>query len=350
MNMKKMLMVAAALGAALSFVACKKTAQPSFAPKLDLSKSVDATQWLDNLDDAKIAAQQADKKIILFFSADDQDQLSVILKENLLNKDEFLADITGDYVLVNLDFSNSRYEQAQEDEALSAALEENMKLATVYGVQMSPMFFLLTKEGYPITALFYDTTLQTADDFRNEIAQNAEAIATFDAAYAALNTGSDEDKVRAIDALYEIADPRQTYVFAPLAEQVLALDPKNKTGLLGKYVLALADARATNAALDNDPQGMAAAFVDAAKNKFLSPEEKQQAYYYAGYFLAGSGDPDYAQIKKYVQASYDAAPDSDRAPQIALLLQAIDERMSEPAQDESQADAPATDSGAPAAE
>ncbi len=336
--MKKMLMFAAALVAAFSFAACKKTTRQSFAPRLDLSKTVDATRWLDNLDNAKIAAQQADKRIILFFSADDQDQLSVILKENLLDKDEFLADITGDYVLVNLDFSNSRYEQAQENEALSATLEENLKLATIYGVQMSPMFFLLTKEGYPITALFYDTTLQTTDDFKKEIELNAEAIAAFDAAYAALGAGSDEDKVRAIDALYAIADKRQTYAFAPLAEQVLALDPKNKTGLAGKYVLALADAQATAAALDKDPQAMAQAFADAAKNKFLSPEEKQQAYYYAGYFLAGSGDPDYAQIKKYVQASYDAAPNSDRAPQIALLLQSLDDRMSAPTQDEGEAD------------
>ena len=321
--MKKMLMFAA-LAAMLSLAGCKKTPQSAFAPRLDLSKAVDATRWLDNLDDAKIAAHQSGKDIILLFSADDQDHFSRMLKDSLLDSEAFIADITRDYVLVNLDFSSGLYEQSAEDEAIAAALEANMKLATVYGIEITPSFFLLSKEGYPITPLFYDDTLRTAEEFRDEIAQEGEAIAAFRAVYERIGTGSNEDKVRAIDDLYGLADPRQTYLLAPLAEQVLALDPTNKTGLLGKYALALADAQATDAALDNDPERMTEAFAAAAENKYLTPDERQQAYYYAGYFLAGVGDPDYEQIKGYLQKSIDAAPDSEQAPQIARLLQMID--------------------------
>lgn len=328
--MKKIVFFAVALVAAGALFGCKKQATTSVgSEKLDLRKKVDASVWLDNLTDGKIAAQQADKKIVLFFSADDQDQLSQILKDNLLNKSEFLADITNDYVLVNLDFSNDLYEKSLEDETLSATLEANMKLATVYGVQMSPMFFLLTKEGYPIVPLFYDDTLKTTEDFRSEFETNADDIAAFEEAYAKTTEGSNEEKVQAIDALFELVDPRQTYLFTPLAQQVLTLDPKNKTGLVGKYVLAVADAQATDAAMNNDPQAMVDVFAEAAKNKYLNADEKQQAYYYAGYFLAGSGSPDYDLIKEYVQKSYDAAPTSERAPQIAQLLEVIDQRIAD---------------------
>ena len=337
--MKKIVLFACAVLSAFTLASCKGKDAPAasssiLTEKLDLSKKVDASNWLDNLADGKIAAQQADKKIILFFSADDQDVVSAALKKTLLTTPDFLQAATAKYVLVNLDFSNELYEQSLEDEALSAKLEANMKIATVYGVQMSPAFYLLTKEGYVITELQYDgmQTAGTVASFEEEIDAHAEEIVTFETAYAKTTAGTDEEKVQAIDALYELIDQRQTYVFAPLASQVITLDPKNKTGLVGKYVLAVADAEATDAALNNDPETMVAVFEKAAKNKFLNGDEKQQAYYYAGYFLAGSGNPDYDKIKDYIQKSYNAAPESERAPQIANLLTMIDQRMQETAE------------------
>lgn len=306
-------------------------------------KKVDASKWLDSLADGKIAAQQADKKIILFFSADDQDNLSAMLKENILNKDEFVAAATEKYVLVNLDFSESVYEATQVDENASSAekkaakeaekrLEENMDAATQYSVQMSPAFYLLSKEGYVITQLVFDDTLSSIDGFNAEIDSHAEEITAFDSALAKTAQGTNLEKVSAIDDVYNLTDRRFAYALAPLAKELLKLDTKNESGLAGKYIIELAQVEATDAALHNDIENMISAFEKAAENSLLTASEKQQMYYYAGFYLGGSGSTDYEKVREYIQKAYDADPESDVAPDIQNLLRIVDERIAETAQ------------------
>ncbi|MBQ6780317.1 MAG: thioredoxin family protein [Treponema sp.] len=325
--MKKIGFFAAAILTAFVFTSCG-------------TKKVDATKWLTSLTDGKIAAQQADKKIILFFSADDSDNLSETLKENLLNKDEFIAAETAKYVLVNLDFSESLYEATQVDENASSAdkkaaeaaqkqLEENMNVATYYTVQMSPTFYLLSKEGYVITPLTFDDETTSIEQFDAEIASHSEEITAFEDALAKTTEGSNVDKVEAIDALYAMTDRRFAYLLTPLAKQVLKLDSKNESGLVGKFVFEIAQAEATDAALHNDVEKMVKSFETAAEHKHLDADQKQLMYYYAGYYLANTGSTDYARVRDYIQKSYDTNPESDIASEIQNLIRIIDERIND---------------------
>jgi len=307
------------------------------------TRRIDATKWLNSFSDAKTAAQQADKKIILFVSADDSDNLSAVLKENILFKDEFVAAETQKYVLVNLDFSESVYEAAQVPEDASSAekkaaaaakkqLEENMDVATYYSVQMSPTIYLLSKEGYVIVQLVLDDAVTSIEAFDAEVDSHAEKIKAFDEALEKTKKGTNLEKVSAIDDFYALTERRHAYHLAPLAREVLKLDPKNESGLAGKYVIELAQVEATDYALKNDMSGMATAFEKAAKNDLLTAEQKQEMYYYAGYYLGGSGSTDYTRVRDYIQKAYDACPDSDVAPEIQNLIHIVDERIAETSQ------------------
>ncbi len=328
--MKKIGFFAAAILTALVMVSCG-------------GKKIDSSKWLDNFEEAKSAAQKENKQIILFFSADDSDNLSLTLKENLLFKDEFVTAETAKYVLVNLDFSESKYQAAQVDETASATekkaaekahkqLDENMNVATYYSVQMSPTFYLTSKEGYYITQLVFDDTLSSVEGFEQEIASHEEEINTFTETLARTTQGSNLEKVSAIDDMYSITDRRFAYLLAPLAREALKLDPKNESGITNKFIVELAQVEATEAALSNDVEKMIAVFDKAAENKLLSAEQKQQMYYYAGYYLGGMGSTDYERVRDYIQKAYDADPQSEVASNIQNLLRIVDERIAETSQ------------------
>jgi thioredoxin-related protein len=322
--MKKMIrLLGIMIAAAMMFTACSKKIK------------VDSTKWIDNLTDGKTAAAQENKKVILFFSADENDEVSSNLKAKVFNTDAFLNTLTPKYVLVNLDFSNSLFDKTQvektaskEDKKTAAALEaklkDNMKQATFYNVQGSPAFYILTKEGYVVTPITVEGDLDSVDAFTKILDSKAEDIAKYDEMLAATKTGSKEDQIKAIDALYEKTEPQMRYLLSDLSKKLIKLDSKNKSGFVGKHILACANSEAMTAYLDQQPKQAAEAFAKAGKNKNLSADEKQQAFYTAGYLLGQSGSDDYKSMRKYFQASYDAKSDSEHADQIKQMISIVD--------------------------
>ena len=333
------------MAAAMAFTACSKKVK------------VDSTKWIDNLTDGKAAAVQENKKVILFFSADENDEVSSNLKAKVFNTDAFINTLTPDYVLVNLDFSNSLFDKTQVEDtaskedkktaaALEAKLKDNMKQATFYNVQGSPTFYILTKEGYVVTPLTVEDGLDSVDAFKKILDSKTEDIAKYDEMLAATNKGTKEDQVKAIDALYEATEPQMRYLLSGLSKKLIKLDSKNKSGFVGKHVLACANADAMTAYLNEQPKQAAEAFAKAGKNKNLSADEKQQAYYTAGYLLGQSGSNDYKSMRKYFQASYDAKPDSEHADQIKQMISIVDNMEQQAAEEAKKAkDAKKTGTG-----
>jgi hypothetical protein len=105
------------------------------------------------------------------------------------------------------------------------------------------------------------------------------------------------------------------------------LDPKNESGALGKHLLALANGTATDAFLQQDIQGASGAFAAVAENSYLTPDEKQEAYYTAAYLLAQAGTTDYASIRTFAQQAYDAAPESEHADMIKAFIGQVEQQI-----------------------
>ena len=298
-NSKKNLKILAGAVLLLSLVSC--------------GKKIDSSVWLSNLDDAKKAAQTENKKIFIFFSGDDFDEKSSSLKQKVFTTEEFLKTYTEKYVLVNLDYSNSRYDEEQD------GLKRDMIWAERYNVNSMPYFMILSKEGYVITALSIEDNADS-DSVRIAFSEAEETIFKFDESLAKTQKGTDAERLAAIDEIFDHTDPGQTYHLTPLNKLYLSLDKKNETGNWGKHLFALAYAEAEDFLLENESEKASEVFEKLSKNKFLSPDDVQGALYTAGYLLASSGSSDYARIKDYFQKAYDASPDSESASQIKQVI------------------------------
>ncbi len=284
------------------------------------------------------AALRENKQIILFFSSD-EDEKSPALKENLLETADFLTALTEKYVLVNLDFSASRFESVmapvpedskREEKAQAEArarLTKDMKTAMAVAAQGSPAFYLLTKEGYPVAAFAIDAEATAGEFVASMNEQTKDALEAYTKLLSAADSATGSDKVRALDAVFEATNAEWRYLVLSFSRQIVQLDKNNDSGVVGKHILALANGRATDLFLEQDVKGASAEFVNAAQNALLTAEEKQEAYYTAGYLLAQGGSTDYDAIQGLLQLAYDAAPESAHAADVRLLINAVAERI-----------------------
>ena len=146
---------------------------------------------------------------------------------------------------------------------------------------------------------------------------------------SATESGSDADRLAAIDQLFELTDPQHRYLLVDLSGLYVKLDKKNETGNVGKHIVAIANANAVQAYMDQDPVAASDQFANAAKSKYLSTVEKQQCYYTAGYLYAQSAPNDFKKIKSYFEKSYNADPESPHAEQIQNMIKMLEERIAE---------------------
>lgn len=336
-KMKKLKIFTAVAAAVLLLAGCSKK---DTAETRKPSENIDSSKWIDNLIDGKAAAERENKKVFLFFSGDDQDQSSARLKENVFNTSDFMEKMTESYVLVNLDFSNSLFDAASadplasEEEKAEAAkiwvtLEENMRDAGLYNIQATPSFYLLTKEGYVIAEMIFDQEPKNADDFFSAYGAMEEQIAEYENILASAQKGKKDDRLVAINKLFDRTEPQLRYLLTDLSADYIKLDKKNSTGMVGAHIVAIANAHAVQAYLDQDPLAASEEFAKAAQSKYLDSDQKQQCYYTAGYLLAQSGTTDYAKVKEYLQEAYDAAPESSYASTIQSMIRMMEENYGE---------------------
>jgi thioredoxin-related protein len=323
--MKKASAVAAALIAlSMIFTACGKKA------------TVDQYGWYHDFDDAKKVAKKQSKNILLLISMDGDDDGSKTLKKDIFDTNDFRKNVSKDFVLVNLDFSKEASEEAKAPanatdkeqksaEKKAALLKKNMKVASMYNVQTTPAVFIVTKDGYYIAAIEYDSTVNTAAAYIKVLTGKAADIKTVTDLVKTVHKTSGIEEVKAIDKLFEATRPEYQLLLADLCRSVPELDKKNESGLVGKYVMAAAYADASGLFRDGNYVGASKIFSDAAVNKYLKAEDKMQAYYTAAYLLGSSGSTDYPKMLELLQKSYDAAPDkeSDNAKQVKNTLEMV---------------------------
>ena len=297
--MKKLAILASSLLLALSLLSC--------------GKKIDSSVWLSNLEDGKKAAQAENKRIFLFFSGDDFDEKSASLKSNLFNTEEFISTYTEKYVLVNLDYSNSRYDGEQE------GLTEDMKIFERYNAKGLPYFLVLSSEGYLISQLAFDSSADL-DTARITFTEAEEKITRFEETLAKTKTGSTEERLAAINEIFDNAEPAVAALLSDLNKLYLSLDKNNASGESSKHLIALTYATAQEFFMEEQPEKASNEFVKLAKNKILTDSEKQMSYYTAGYLLIQSGSNDYKTVQEYLKLAYDANPESEEAQNIQMAI------------------------------
>ena len=186
--------------------------------------------------------------------------------------------------------------------------------------------------------MVFENKPESVEDFFAGYNPLVEEIAEYENTISAARSGKTEDRLAAINRLFEKTDPQLRYLLADFCSDYIKLDKKNSTGMVGSYVVALANSNAVQHYLDQDPLAASEEFATAAKSKFLEPEQKQQCFYTAAYLFASSGTDDAVKVKDYLQKAYDVAPDSEYAESILSMMRMMEEKYGESA--EPPADAP----------
>ena len=255
--------------------------------------------------------------------------------------------VPSKYAVFHADFSQKAYqkmsapddattEQQQLANTYTTIMQKNYQLAILLGVSQMPAAFLCTKEGYVVAEIECDDFSDKAL-LENKLNSYAAELDRFNKLVAQTKKGSATEKVEAIDGIFIATNQTYRTFLLPLVQTAIDLDKTNETGLVGKFILAQAQAQSMFAYSQGDVEEAVKQYLNAANNEFLKDEEKQECFYTAAYLVTASGSTDYEGIIEYMQTAYDLAPNSAKAPAIKdaiAYFETVAEKSSE--YDESQ--------------
>lgn len=285
--------------------------------------TADKFGWYSDFGEAKDAAKQSNKSIILYFSALDTDGKSAEWNDKIFKTTEFKKKFSSDFVFCNIDFSDSRFNDAYgaeaKDDQLRQKLSEDMILPSYYAVESLPAVFVLTKQGYVISPLAIEENYDIAD-VQAEIEKSSERRTQITKLLTTISTGKKDETLKAIDELYDLTEDEYKFLLEDLHEKYIELDKNNESGGTVDHIFALANARAQKAFFENDYEKTIEQLELPLQYEILTPKNRQETYYNVGYFLAMSGSTDYQRMIDYFQKAYDAAPESEYAENIQQMI------------------------------
>ena len=353
---KKMIIIISAAAAAVVAVAAAVVFL--VLPMIKNSVKADEFGWYHDYAAAVKIAEKSGKSVLLLASETGEDKDSKALKDTILNTKAFTSAAKKDFVLVNIDVTQAEYqktvaaENATEKEQKAAEekagkFKENMDVLSRYRTQVTPSVYIATKDGYFVSYIVYDSSITTPDAYLKMLAGKTEDIKKVNDLSEKVRKSTGIDKVKAIDALYESTDQNYRDFLVGLYREIPELDKKNETGLVSKYVLATANSDAIALYSKGDYPGAAKVFADAAAGGKLDKADVQQSYYTAGYLLGSVGSQDYKSMLTYLQAAFDADPQSEHAPSIQKAIDYV--KTMEAAAEKAAADTKSSGTEAPAA-
>ena len=208
-------------------------------------------------------------------------------------------------------------------------MQKNTQYATMLNVTETPVIYLLSKEQYLVTGLFYDDENRTLDGFKAVLAEKDSLISDMHKMIYQTKIGNSEEKVRSIDALYEATSPSYRYFLIDLVESVPKLDPSNKTGLVGKYLYEAAASKADKAIVAGDIKTAVQTYVEIADEELVPAESRQQALYTAAYMCSMTELEDLSVVLNYLEKAIRVAPESEDVPAIKRVIAALTNQSQE---------------------
>lgn len=273
-----------------------------------------------DMDSGLAAAKKSSQSVLVFITQEGEDEHSASFMETV-RSDEVQGQIASKYALVHMDFSQSAFQKTVvrdadskevQEEAKKAAdvMQKNSRFAALINPEFTPAVYMFTSEGYYVSHLVLKGD-EKADGFMVALKADEVKLNAIREMIAKTKVGKSLEKVSAIDALFEATQPEYRFFLIDLVNEAINLDKKNKSGLMSKYIITRTEYDAMICFYDNNASGAVNAYVKAAKEKFLSAEEKQQAYYMAALVLVKSSGPESVpMIVNYLEKSLEAAPKS----------------------------------------
>lgn len=290
--------------------------------------------WYIDFEKAQTAAEKSGKSLLVFFSGDDWDGKSASFKQSIGNAKGFAPALKKDFILVNIDFSQKEYEsiwdvpedasekQKKYAQKMKELYEEKEYVAELYNLSEYPSIYLSTAEGY-VSAKIPINEDDTLESFLKKIDDEKERVQVCTGIAKAISERKGIAKVKAIDDLYNVIPSDYRSSISDLIEEVLVLDKKNETGLVGKYQIQNAYTQAIGFAQTQDSKAASEVFVKLTESPYLTTEEKQEAYYTAAYVLTSSSDFDFERMLYLLDKAIETAPESENVSEIQGTIDAL---------------------------
>ncbi len=264
-------------------------------------------KWETDLEAAKKSAATNKKNIFALFTGSDWCTYCIMLEKEVFSKDDFLKKISGDYVLLMVDFPQ-RKPLPEEQQAKNNKLSEN------YGIEGFPTVLLLDYEGKAYAKTGYEEggpekyienlkKLQLKKDERDKAITEAKAKQGVAKATALIGV---------LKSLGEL--PKLQY--KDLESEIFAADPEDKSGYKKMVELQEKINGLDQLIIDFLQNGK----VDEAKNKidkFLETEklegEDKQKVLILKVFTYEPNPGNYAEIEKLLKSIIEIDPKSGSA-------------------------------------
>ena len=317
----KILLISMITLASLTLVSCGKA-------------NVDSNGCYSDFDEANKVANKKNQDMLIFVTMNGDDAYSQSFTDTIIRNEKFKDEIASKYVVVRMDFSKSSYEAtvAAEDandtakknaEKRADMMQRNTNFANLLNVTVTPITYLFSKEKYLITSLYYDSAEKSYEEFKYLLDSKADAISEMHKMIYQTKIGTPEEKMSAINDLYEATAPDARHFLVDLLSSTKKIDPSNKSGLLGKLIYAAADAKSIIGMNKGDARYAVDAYLALENEDSVAPYEKQQAIYTAAYLCSMTELEDLSVVIGYLNKAISIYPESEEVPAIQHVIEAL---------------------------
>ena len=276
--------------------------------------------WLSSFSDAKLQSEKTGKNILMVVSggADSSSQF----KSSVLDSKEFLSEASKKFVLLFINLSADSLKDLSQDE-LSKVYAENSQIIMDYNITEELTLLLLTGEGYWLKEFPYAEKYQEVQNLIADLTEEDEKVLKIEDYISSIKKADGTEKVRLIDSLFEFTTEHYRAPLVPLYYQIPELDPKNKTGLLGKYELLIAYSKADQILSPETVDQAAHLFTDIAENGHLDNSQKFEAYFTAAYMYPLVGSTNFNMMTELLERAYASNPTDAHVGELNDLLEHV---------------------------
>ena len=268
-------------------------------------------------DEAKVQNYGKDSRdILLIFTGSDWSKEAEDFSKNILTE-SCKTELAQNYAARFIDLLHNPSESER------ATAQKNYLLFSEYAVPDVPFIILQTAEQDMYASAVIESDIKTDVQLMEKIkALTAKRVKVTEAKKRIGSTKGPE-KAQAIDEFLNTVGNAEAHRYDSLRMQVPALDPHNKSGLKGKYVLMSADIRAKSFAQQGNYLKAGDEYKAAAETGDLSPAELQLAWYLTAYSYLMTGSADTETLTGYLQKAIEADPQNAAVQQLNQAIQKL---------------------------
>ena len=268
-------------------------------------------------DEAKVQNYGKDSRdILLIFTGSDWSKEAEDFSKNILTE-SCKTELAQNYAARFIDLLHNPSESER------ATAQKNYLLFSEYAVPDVPFIILQTAEQDMYASAVIESDIKTDVQLMEKIkALTAQRVKVTEAKKRIGGTKGPE-KAQAIDEFLNTVGNAEAHRYDSLRMQVPTLDPHNKSGLKGKYVLMSADIRAKSFAQQGNYLKAGDEYKAAAETGDLSPAELQLAWYLTAYSYLMTGSADTETVTGYLQKAIEADPQNAAVQQLNQAIQKL---------------------------